>query len=291
MSSEKFNKPRTGTGTREWSEKSCNIGHGCANDCIYCYARWDNEVRYRQIAPGDWKYEKIRWDKVHRQERPVKGVVMFPSQHDITAAYLEPALIKITQHLQMGNKLLIVTKPSWPVFNEIMEHIEHLGKDAKDNVMFRISMTGTDPLTAIFWEPSAPAPEERLYCLKEAFDRGFKTSVSAEPILPTYTTLAMAGRDIYSACAQYTTDSVWFGLLNKPGLRIRGINKDLLARINEYQKPERVLDLVRHFRPEHLHPKVRWKDSIQAIIDKALELGTLPPSAPPPAARGNDNAG
>ena len=93
-----FDKERTGTGTREWSDFSFNIGRGCANNCLYCYARAD-ALRFGLIkSPAEWLSETLT-KNAHLSSYPKKdGVIMFPTTHDITPFYL-PDFIRVAHSL------------------------------------------------------------------------------------------------------------------------------------------------------------------------------------------------
>ena len=81
-----FTENRTGHGVSEWAEMSANIQTGCANSCKYCFAR-ANALRFGKISTSEeWAQEKINYDQVNKRWRKRKGVIMFPTAHDITPA-------------------------------------------------------------------------------------------------------------------------------------------------------------------------------------------------------------
>lgn len=269
------NATRQGTGTGEWCESYKNIGTGCKNDCKYCYARYNSEIRWKKTPLGTWIEEKINWKAIAKPVKKVKGVVMFPTTHDITETYLKPAQVAILKLLAAGNKILIVTKPRLTVFMQLIEYLEKTDKylnhlKIRENILFRISITGTEDTTSKFWEPGAPPPSERILCLQLAHTRGFQTSVSCEPILPGPISYPTMGMMIYQYCKQYITDTIWFGTLNDAKNRIPGATPDMLATISEFQSDDMVLRLVNELSPPQLHPKVRWKDTVKKIIEKDL---------------------
>ena len=271
-----FTDPRQGTGTREWSEHSCNVGLGCSNGCIYCYARHRNEIRFKTIVAGTWSQERPNMKRAEKRERSVGGVTMFPTQHDITEAYLPAVKRKIERHLQAGNRLLIVTKPRMAVFCDLLnflaqQHGIHAGVSIKEKILFRISITSLDRTAAAFWEPGAPTPDERLTCLREAYRRGFQTSISAEPVLPDNTNYSAAATAIFIAADPFITETAWFGTLNEAADRIRGATPELLERVAAFQAPTEVLKFVAKFSPPQLYPKVHFKDSIKKIIKEDID--------------------
>jgi DNA repair photolyase len=91
---ETFNDNRTATGTREWSEYSFNIGLGCSNNCLYCYAR-QNALRYKKInSPDEWQNEIVSEKAISRAQGHNKNcsddVYFDPTKsNNITNAYLK----------------------------------------------------------------------------------------------------------------------------------------------------------------------------------------------------------
>ncbi|NLN48441.1 MAG: hypothetical protein GX154_05005 [Clostridiales bacterium] len=255
-----FDKNRTGTGTKEWSEHSYNIQKGCKNNCLYCYAR-ANALRFKLIASTDeWKNEVIRENAVKKTWGKKDGVIMFPTTHDITLNNIKHVIETLTRMLIAGNHVLIVSKPCLSCIEQICTELS----DFRSQIMFRFTIGSLNRADCLFWEPNAPEPRERLLALIFAYEHGYKTSVSMEPILGDYDE---ALRTFY-AVEQYVTDTVWIGKMNKVrrrvDLTIPGA-LDWVAQIECTQDDWNILMLVDRLEVE---PKVRWKDSVKQVIEK-----------------------
>jgi DNA repair photolyase len=254
-----FDKERNGTGTREWAEHSANIGTGCSHGCLYCYAR-HHALRFNLIgSPQEWTTEKTKHNLAGRRHGKKSGTIMFPTTHDITPHYLDAAIACLKGMLDAGNKVLVVSKP----------HIECIGRICdeltahRESMLFRFTISSMDARLSKFWEPGAPSPRERLQCLLYAYKSGYRTSASMEPMLAGTTDAIVTCEKL----SPYVTDTIWIGKMNKLRQRVDTSPPQVLQavqRIEELQRDEEVLRLV------HLttNPKVRWKDSIKAIIER-----------------------
>lgn len=248
-----FTSPRTGSGTREWSEHSFNTGFGCSHGCLYCYAR-ANALRYKKISqPCEWLIENItpKWAPLKKQ-----GVIMFPTAHDITPVYYPAALQALKGMLYNGNNVLIVTKPHLDIIQKLCNEL----LDYKPQILFRYTLTTLDAEISALWEPGAPLPEERLSALKHTYHAGYQTSVSAEPLLGNYVT----ARGLYSATEKYITDKIWIGKLNNGRNRIFELHRPEVLKAYEdilrYQTAagiQAIKEILSHA------PKIAWKESMQ----------------------------
>jgi DNA repair photolyase len=111
--------------------------------------------------------------------------------------------------------------------------------------------------TCSFWEPGAPEPLERICCLEDAFDLGFKTSVSIEPILGNISNAV----DVVGRCHSLVTDTIWIGKMNK--VRLRCADPACMKIIEDAQRDADIMRLYSYYWDD---PKVRWKDSIKMVI-------------------------
>ncbi|WP_320043773.1 hypothetical protein [uncultured Desulfobacter sp.] len=75
----------------------------------------------------------------------------------------------------------------------------------KDDILFRFTITAKSSDVLKFWEPNAPSYEDRLDCLKYAYEAGFQTSVSIEPMLEY-----PRAQEMVDEMLPYITDAVWF---------------------------------------------------------------------------------
>jgi len=192
----------TTTGTKEWAEYNINFSKGCSNNCKYCYAR-------KMGARFGWK---VFWEKMENKEYMAtkrfnkrNGTIMSPSSHDITDQNIELAINVFKHILEVGNNLLIVSKPKEALIRKICENIAQW----KDHVLFRFTIGTLNDSVRKYWEPGAPSIEDRINSLKYAFKNGWKTSVSIEPYLD-YNVISLIEH-----LEPFVTDSLWVGPMNK----------------------------------------------------------------------------
>jgi hypothetical protein len=244
------------TGTYEWATHNKNINQGCKNDCLYCYAR-ANAIRFKQIkSPEEWTEMRFyeQKDKPHK----IKGRIMFPTSHDIFPENVEQALDFLKKWLGQNNEFLIVSKPRITVIDRLTKELERY----KDQITFRFTIGSSDDVVLKFWEPDAPAFEERLSSLKLAFERGYKTSVSCEPFFD---------KTIYSIVdtfSPYVTDTIWIGKMNGVNQRVntskwKKEDYNYLMMMEKEQSDEAIKSLYEHFKG---HPNVKWKDSVKKVM-------------------------
>lgn len=254
------------SGTKEWAAHSLNCCLGCSHNCAYCYAK-ANAARYKRRVPDDWANEEINMAAVKKSYGKRKGVIMFPTSHDITPKTLEPCLHVLKKLLDAGNEVLIVSKPHYPCIERLCKELYH----HKDRILFRFTIGSADDEVLKFWEPGAPSFRERLGSLKLAYHHGFKTSVSCEPMLDD-----QVGR-VVRAAQDYVTDAVWIGKVNKIGSRL-SLNKapqeivEAGRRLENSQNDEAIRAIYEMFRN---YPQVKWKDSIKQVVglDRPTEAG------------------
>ena len=246
--------PKPG-GTQEWAVRSVNCCSGCSHDCRYCYAR-EMAVRYGQLKPEQWKEEKIRWKDVRKKYGRIDGTVMFPSSHDITPHNLLACLIVLRKLLETGNRVLIVSKPHL----ECIETICRAFEEHKAQILFRFTIGAMDNQILSFWEPNAPSYDERKEALKHAFQKGFETSVSAEPMLDSGHI-----EDLVNDLMPFVTNAIWIGLMN----HLKGITvedeavKSALQKIRDGQSKERIMAIYQRLRG---NAKIKWKSHIKKIV-------------------------
>jgi len=215
-------------------------------------------VRFGRVADSEaWQEENLR-DASTAGCKKYDSTIMFPTTHDITPAYLPAYRVHLFNLLEAGNTVLMVTKPHFESIQAICSEFSTF----RDNIMFRFTIGGLNTEVMSHWEPGAPLFEERLQCLKYAFEQGYTTSVSAEPML--------GGRDeavkLYYLLEPYITREIWFGKMNNIG-GFRTSADPEVARyaqeLLELQSNDEIMELVGNLNGL---PKVEWKDSIKEII-------------------------
>lgn len=250
------------TGTREWAEVNVNIFLGCEHRCRYCYAA-EMAKRFKRITSlDDWGTTccELRPTEVNKARKKVKGRIMFPTSHDITPRFLDECVTVLKKLLAAGNDMLIVSKPH-------LECVERLCRElaaSKEKIVFRFTIGAIDDELLRYWEPGAPAFAERFAALKHAHGQGFRTSVSAEPMLDVPHAV-----ELYKAVAPFVTDTVWFGKMNDVRRRVEvksAEDEAAVKRIEQNQTDERIVELYGRLKNK---PKVAWKDSIRKIVGLA----------------------
>jgi len=115
-----------------------------------------------------------------------------------------------------------------------------------------------------FWEPNAPDFEERLESLKYAFNAGYQTSISCEPMLDDKID------QVITQVSPYVTETIWLGKPNKLNERLsmNGFKNDQLTmgeaqRLKLLFSDEYILELYDRHKN---NPKIMWKDSIKKVV-------------------------
>lgn len=243
------------SGTGEWSVRSVNCCTGCSHDCLYCYAK-SMAVRFHQLEPGQWKNESIRWKDVRRAYKYKEGTTMFPSSHDITPNNLFACLIVLRKLLRAGNRVLIVSKPH----PECIKAICRIFTGYREQILFRFTIGSLDNEILSIWEPNAPGYDERKEALKYAFDKGYQTSVSVEPMLDSEHIIELV-KDLLP----FVTDALWIGMMNHTR-SIRVGNETVakeLERVLEGQSDEKILAIYDKLKS---NPKIKWKSHIKKVV-------------------------
>ena len=244
------------SGTKEWASHNVNCYTGCSHDCTYCYARW-NAVRFKRMTPEQWPNEILREEEIRKPRRLLKGVVMFPTTHDITPANLWDCIGVLRHLLRVGNEVLIVSKPHYDCVLTLCKDLVRY----KKQIMFRFTIGGMDPELREFWEPGAPEFAHRVLCLYHAYKAGYQTSVSAEPLLEPWNTQVLVDR-----VRDYVTDSIWIGKANqlrqRTSWKLPGDHPEIV-KLLAWQKKEKVLEIYEMFKND---PLIRWKDSYKKVI-------------------------
>jgi hypothetical protein len=245
-----------GTGTQEWSIKSINCCSGCSHDCRYCYAK-EKAIRCKQLTANQWPLERIRPKDVTKRQRKYDGQVMFPSSHDITPNNFDACLTVLKNLLDAGNRVLVVSKPHLNCITAICEQL----KAFKEQILFRFTIGACDDRILSYWEPNAPAFDERKTSLIHAYESGFQTSISMEPMLD-----APNIDSLISELLPYVTNAIWIGKMNHLGRF--GNNGDAVLRQSiENIKSGQSDDAIKAIYSRHRdNPKIKWKKEIKKVV-------------------------
>lgn len=213
------------SGTKEWARSNVNCVDGCEHNCRYCYAR-AMAVRFGRRSEDDWARMEVRQDEVDKRRTKRQGRVMFPTTHDITPSVLTPCLEMLLKLLKAGNEVLIVSKPHLTCITAICDAChEH-----RDKILFRFTIGAMDDRILSFWEPGAPPFAERFASLQRAYNAGFQTSVSVEPMLDSVFIVSL-----FRTLAPFVTDCIWIGKMNKVETRVTITSSDVAAEVQRIQ--------------------------------------------------------
>jgi DNA repair photolyase len=249
-------KQRAGHGTQEWSVKTINCCTGCSHDCRYCYAK-GMATRFKQVTKGNWPNEKIRPHHVKEKHKNYGGQVMFPSSHDITPNNFDACKKVLKNLLEVGNKVLVVSKPHLECIEQICSEFQ----DYKEQIIFRFTIGACDDSLLSYWEPNAPGYSERKASLKHTYERGFKTSVSVEPMLDSANIDALI-----SDLSPYVTHSIWVGKMNHIGRFAKGGDQDLQREVDRIRQGQADAKIKEIYDRHRNNSKIRWKKEIKKVV-------------------------
>lgn len=234
-----------------------NCCTGCPHGCRYCYARYDSVVRHGRVSAEQWCNSAVDEEAVSRKQPLYPGTVMFPATHDIHPEILTDCLTILKNLVAAGNNVLVVSKPHFGCITSICDSF----LENKQQLLFRFTITAQDNAILSFWEPSAPSYEERLDCLRYAFENGFATSVSIEPMLESENVVALV-----EELLPYVTHSIWLGKMNNIAQRVSCDTAEMLKevrRIRENQSDRKIKVIYAKLKD---NPLIRWKESIKEVV-------------------------
>jgi len=255
------------TGTREWSESSCNFQLGCENGCLYCYAR-QNALRYGKIKSAE-EWATPHWDGKHRLKfKKCPGVVMFPTTRDITPRNLGEACRILEGLLDAGNRVLVVSKPT----PETAKALCGIAAEWKEQVMFRFSIGSWSDHGRAQWEPNAPPISQRIEALRQTWMAGFRTSVSCEPLLEPWNATALVD-NLYGL----VTNTIWIGTMRHIRQRTAWCMKPDDPRIltlENWQTDEAIVGVYDSLACcSYVAKHLRWKHSyVEALARRGITL-------------------
>lgn len=252
-------------GTYEWAVENANFISGCNHNCKYCYSK-EMAIRFKRKTSLNWEQEEVNANQLNKIVKKVDGLIMFPSSHDITPINLTNSITFLGKLLKSGNKVLIVTKPHMAVIEKICESFSNY----KDYILFRFTIGSNNSETLKFWEPNAPSFEERKKCLIYAYNQGFSTSISCEPMLDDNI------EELVLELDPFVTDSIWIGKANflLRRLKMNGIvDSETITKANELISSQSDRNIKSLFKKINKNPKIKWKESIKKIVQ--IEISTI----------------
>jgi len=248
-------KARSGYGTGEWADNSRNCMIGCSNDCAYCYSRV--KALKDGIIPSrsTWPIENTDDVAIAKRHFKLDGLVMFPTRHDTTPDNIKYVLPYVTGLLEAGNDVLFVSKASLACMKLLCRELSMF----KSQLLIRVTIGSMHPMLCKFWERNAPSPQERLMALQHAFDKGFETSVSMEPVLHGVEDAV----ETFTIVEPFVTEKIWVGAMNGLDTRVDMTNLNFAKAVTDLKKLQSKKELVRLYNELKDQPKVLWKESIR----------------------------
>lgn len=254
-----FRQAKRTSGWAEWADRTASLYRGCTNGCRYCFAR-ANALRFGQVKSAEeWATPVLIEREAARKWGRCNGVIGFPGTHDITIENVERCEVALVAMLSAGNRVLIVTKPSLPAVSRLCETLSPW----REQVEWRMTITGAQLGPWRYWEPNAPSPRERIQALRYALGVGFRASVSIEPMID-----AENAENLARCLATFGAETIWIGKMNHVRQRVRIVTEEdrrMVERLERDQTDERIMELVRALADV---PQVRWKDSIKEVIQR-----------------------
>lgn len=245
-------------GHNQWASISFNCFYGCSHDCRYCYARQMSAKFKREKGP--WNNPLPNNNNIAKKWKKRKGIIMFPTSHDITPTNMNICFESLEKMLAANNKILIVSKMHYEIAKELAQKFSKY----KNNLEIRITIGSDKEADLKKWEPGAPTFGERIKCLELLSSSGFNLSVSAEPILSVDRVDALIEKVVPYA------NEIWLGKMNYI-YRIRRMFPEMEKDCNWItgdQNNERILQLYKKYKD---NSKIKWKNSILSVVKKSMK--------------------
>lgn len=257
------------TGLEQLTTNTYNIIDGCQNNCKYCQNCTLPEKKKKVSNPLIWKTKvskEIDLDKVKR----MRGPILFPSNHDITPDDVTHVSKLLREFLFSGSNFIITTKPHLTCIEQMCADLKHF----KSGLIFRFSIGSADSKVLKFWEPNCTGFEERLECLKLAHSKGFKTSVSCQPMLDGDVD------SVIEAVSPYVTENIFIGKVEnlKVNLAQNHHNDEAtLYKADQLLQIQSDENILRLYQTHKDNPLIIWEKNIVEVLDKH---GVLEPQKP-----------
>ena len=156
-----------------------------------------------------------------------------------------------------GNEVLIVSKPRYDIIREICLEF----REDRDKILFRFTIGAMNDEILKFWEPGAPSFEDRMDSLAYAFDSGYQTSVSIEPMLDSEHAV-----ELVRTVDPFVTNAIWIGKMNhiKKNIVIdSALMEAAVRRIKQGQTDDRIKEIYEALKD---NPKIKWKGIIKDLL-------------------------
>jgi len=236
---------------------SFNCYTGCANGCVYCYARF-----MQRFHPHDEPWGRFVDVKSNAPEVLARQLRRFPAGEVFTCSACDgwqpvERRYELTRRccrmlIEAGFRLNVLTK------SELVLRDMDIFKGA--DVRLGVTITTPDEKQASIWEPKASPISARLRVLREAKAAGLRTAVMFGPLLPQISDTPPALRELFALAAGAGVDRIWTDALN-PRPRVWPSVQGLLRR--------RWPGLVEHYRRLLFDPACRERYVTE--LDKRIQ--------------------
>lgn len=235
----------------EYGEWACNFYNGCSNQCSYCYLQKGRNAKIYPPTPTLQKAFKDEDDAVEQFGKEVLRNLPELMKHGLFFCFTTDPLLPETMGLtaravricmEKGINVKLLTKRADFVepFFKLLPTVEGYDEEiCKKHLAFGFTLTGCDEQEG----NSSPTPD-RISTMKQLHDRGYRTFVSAEPVIDP------------EASLQVIKDTLGFCNLYKVGL---------LSGKKTYRKAD-VRNLVDELQKLPEKPKIYLKDSVVKML-------------------------
>lgn len=243
----------------EYSGWACNFYNGCSNQCSYCYLQKGRNAKIYTPTPTLQKAFKDEDDAVEQFGKEVLRNLPELMKHGLFFCFTTDPLLPETMGLTAKavricmendvNVRLLTKRADFvvPFFDYLSAGGGFDEEVCKKHVAFGFTLTGHDDL-----EGNSSPNLDRISTMKQLHDRGYRTFVSAEPVIEPETSLLII-RETLDFCDLYMVG--------------------LLSGEKDYGKGD-VRNLVNELLGLPGEPKIYLKDSVVKMLK--LDRSTLP---------------
>lgn len=243
----------------EYGEWACNFYNGCSNQCSYCYLQKGRNAKIYTPTPTLQKAFKDEDDAINRFRKEMLRNLDELRKSGLFFSFTTDPLLSETMGLtakavricmENGVSVRLLTKRAdfvEPFFGLLSAKEGYDEGLCKKHIAFGFTLTGHDEL-----EGNSSPNLDRICTMKLLHDRGYRTFVSAEPVIDPKTSLLII-RETLDFCDLYMVG--------------------LLSGKKDYGKAD-VRNLVDELQKLPGKPKIYLKDSVVKMLK--LDRSTLP---------------
>jgi DNA repair photolyase len=167
---------------REYSPLAANLYSGCNHGCKYCYApdcmKRDRQEFYNMQKLRTEIIEKLEKDCVQYKRQEIKDRVLL--------SFTSDPYQKLDDEVMATREALILFKRYDIPFQVLTKAGLRAMRDFdlyKPGDAFATTLTFMDKNKSLYYESQAALPEDRIYTIMRAKEKGIETWVSFEPVL------------------------------------------------------------------------------------------------------------